>query len=504
VFRPLAAPPAPAGDTAVCRLSPFMLTSSLFLPACGIDSRGEGEYSNAPFKRRRIEYSNAHDRRQGSDNIRCEQSIHKFYVVADEDPLGQGSYGSVYAAHRKGDSQAKVAIKHVKERGRSLQDLSRSMQREIELTQANSHPNLIALHETLITTEGVYMVMERADQSLSDLLGRVGRLSWEEAFSVGMDLCQGLKQLHSRKIIHRDIKPDNLLLFSATNLDGTTSFRVKLADFSLARHLHSNTNPLAQDGEMTPSLSTRLYSAPEILLGTSEYGLAADMWACGLIIAECVCGSPLFTGESDLQHLMAIFHVIGFPTKEPTNSVGAPCAKNGIAIDSTDCCASIWPQFYEHESTDHSMSFTFPCDCPKSECNQQDCPFRHRTVEQRTSDCVVCERWGAQNMLRMSPNEVRDCLPLSSCSSCCKCSHTDDPDHYHQCHDATCQHLHPSQNCLAPLLVLCTQDISPDAPSSTNTQANSGIQLIEQLLVYDPSRRLTASAAAMWLSTAKS
>jgi len=353
------------------------------------------------------------------------------------------------------------------------------------------------------------MVMEQAQQSLADLLGSVGRLSWEETFSVGMDLCQGLKQLHLQKIIHRDIKPDNLLLFPSATSNGAISFRVKLADFSLARHLHTNHNPLSRDGEMTPSLSTRLYSAPEILLGTSEYGLAADMWAFGLIIAECVCGSPLFSGESDLEHLTTLFHVIGFPIMEPVTSVRAPCSKNGTPVDSTDCYASIWPQFY---AIDNSMSFTFPCDCPKSECTQQDCPFRHRKIEPRESECIVCEQWGAQSVLSMPPSEARECLPLSF--NCCKCSsyadadaliHTDDSFHHHQCHDLKCTHLHPSQNCLAALLALCTQDLSSaaDAPSSicTHTQGNFGIQLIEQLLVYDPSRRLTAAATATRLKT---
>merc|ERR1712178_498384 len=102
-------------------------------------------------------------------------------------------------------------------------------------------------------------------------------------------MVNGLQCLHSHRIAHRDLKPDNLLICRQHD---DICFSVKISDLSLSRYT-SSTDPLGEDGTMTPSASTRDYSAPELLLG-ADYGTEVDLWAAGCILAECVCGAKVF------------------------------------------------------------------------------------------------------------------------------------------------------------------------------------------------------------------
>jgi mitogen-activated protein kinase 15 len=96
--------------------------------------------------------------------------------------------------------------------------------------------------------------------------------------------------MHSANVIHRDVKPSNILI----NRDCL----VKLADFSLARSLIYDENTLAN---LSDYVAARWYRAPEILLGSSKYDYSVDMWAVGCILAELYLCRPLFPGSSTLN-----------------------------------------------------------------------------------------------------------------------------------------------------------------------------------------------------------
>lgn len=111
-------------------------------------------------------------------------------------------------------------------------------------------------------------------------------------------LLRGLLECHSRFLMHRDIKPNNLLI----RADGT----LKLADFGLTRPIGNR---------MTVQTITRWYRAPELLLGARSYSMAADMWSVGAVFAELFLRVPFFAGESDIQQLDLIFQALGSPSE---------------------------------------------------------------------------------------------------------------------------------------------------------------------------------------------
>ena len=113
---------------------------------------------------------------------------------------------------------------------------------------------------------------------------------------------QGLEYLHLHWILHRDLKPNNLLV----NSHGV----LKIADFGLAKFFGSPTRV------NTHQVVTRWYRCPELLFGAKQYGTNIDIWSVGCILGELLLRSPLFPGESDLDQLTKIFQVLGSPTEE--------------------------------------------------------------------------------------------------------------------------------------------------------------------------------------------
>ncbi|XP_030323588.1 cyclin-dependent kinase 7 isoform X3 [Calypte anna] len=113
---------------------------------------------------------------------------------------------------------------------------------------------------------------------------------------------QGLEYLHQHWILHRDLKPNNLLL----DENGV----LKLADFGLAKSFGS------PNRVYTHQVVTRWYRAPELLFGARMYGVGVDMWAVGCILAELLLRMPFLPGDSDLDQLTRIFETLGTPTEE--------------------------------------------------------------------------------------------------------------------------------------------------------------------------------------------
>jgi len=100
-------------------------------------------------------------------------------------------------------------------------------------------------------------------------------------------LLKALKYVHSAQIIHRDLKPSNILLDAECNL--------KVADFGLARSLITDSPD--QGAVLTEYVATRWYRAPEILLGSTKYSKAVDMWSVGCILGEMINGKAIFPGN---------------------------------------------------------------------------------------------------------------------------------------------------------------------------------------------------------------
>ena len=123
--------------------------------------------------------------------------------------------------------------------------------------------------------------------------GMVKKFTWQ--------LVQGVRYCHAHRVLHRDLKPQNLLIDKEGNL--------KLADFGLARAFGV---PLRT---YTHEVVTLWYRAPEILLGGRQYSTGVDMWSVGCIFAEMCTRKPLFPGDSEIDEIFKIFRVLGTPTE---------------------------------------------------------------------------------------------------------------------------------------------------------------------------------------------
>merc|ERR1719484_162089 len=119
--------------------------------------------------------------------------------------------------------------------------------------------------------------------------------------NLAFQLCRGVEFCHANRILHRDIKPQNLLV--------DNRLRLKIADFGLAR-AYSVPVP-----KYTHEVVTVWYRAPEILLGSMPYSIPVDIWSVGCIVAEMATGAPLFNGDSEIDTAFKIFQKLGTPTE---------------------------------------------------------------------------------------------------------------------------------------------------------------------------------------------
>lgn len=150
----------------------------------------------------------------------------------------------------------------------------------------------------------LYLVFEYLDQDLKKYMDTCGSdgLSPDLIKSYMFQLLQGVAFCHSHRIMHRDLKPQNLLI--------DRSSRLKLADFGLSRAFGI---PVRM---YTHEVVTLWYRAPEILLGAKHYSTPVDLWSVGCIFAEMATRQALFRGDSEIDQLFKIFQKLGTPTSE--------------------------------------------------------------------------------------------------------------------------------------------------------------------------------------------
>ncbi|RWS09020.1 cyclin-dependent kinase 2-like protein, partial [Dinothrombium tinctorium] len=172
--------------------------------------------------------------------------------------------------------------------------------REISLLKELNHPNVVRLLDVVHCIKDLYLVFEYLDQDLKKLLDNsAAGLSKPLVKSYMLQLLQGIAHCHAHRVIHRDLKPQNLLIDKAGN--------IKLADFGLARSISL---PIRT---YTHEVVTLWYRAPEILLGSRYYGPAVDIWSIGCIFAEMTTKRALFPGDSEIDQLFRIFRTLGTP-----------------------------------------------------------------------------------------------------------------------------------------------------------------------------------------------
>jgi len=216
--------------------------------------------------------------------------------------LGSGTYGTVWKCIRKSD-QAFVAVKHMKFDS-SDEGVPSTALREITILKELSHPNIVGLLKVHYEKEKLFLVLEYCSKDLKKLYS-MKRKPFPPSLvkSFAYQLLRGIDFCHCNRILHRDLKPQNILV----NEDGT----LKLADFGLSRAVQ-----ILPAKHLTREVVTLWYRAPEILLGCKTYDATVDIWSAGLIIAEMIKGMPVASGDSEIDQLFKVFKILGTPSPD--------------------------------------------------------------------------------------------------------------------------------------------------------------------------------------------
>jgi len=225
--------------------------------------------------------------------------------------IGEGTYGVVFKAKDRLTDQY-VALKKIRLETET-EGVPSTAIREISLLKELEHPGVVQLFDVVHQDQKLFMVFEYLDKDLKKLMDDYAAANKHDAGpgpglpeslvrSYLRQLLEAISYCHRHRVLHRDLKPQNLLIDS-TGL-------IKLADFGLARAFGVPVRTY------THEVVTLWYRAPEILLGSKFYSTSVDIWSIGCIFAEMLTRRPLFPGDSEIDQLFRIFRSLGTPTDE--------------------------------------------------------------------------------------------------------------------------------------------------------------------------------------------
>ncbi|KNZ73974.1 Mitogen-activated protein kinase SLT2/MPK1 [Termitomyces sp. J132] len=265
-------------------------------------------------------------------------ALNSVFVVDSEyqfvKELGQGAYGCVVAAthRRSGEGCAIKKITNIN----TKRILTKRCLREIRLLHHfRGHKNITCLYDMDIVFQPsgnfdeVYLyeeLMEADLHAIASIKIRSRQPLTDAHFQsfLYQTLC-GLKYIHSANVLHRDLKPGNLLVNADCDL--------KICDFGLARGYTpggGTSRAAGNQGFMTEYVATRWYRAPEIMLSFVAKTTAIDVWSVGCILAELLGGKPIFKGRDYVDQLNQVLHYLGTPSEDTLRRVGSPRAQDYI------------------------------------------------------------------------------------------------------------------------------------------------------------------------------
>jgi serine/threonine protein kinase len=239
------------------------------------------------------------------------------------DTVGSGAYGVVISAMDKKTGEM-VAIKKI-EKAFEHPTFTKRTLRELKILRLMQHDNIINIQTIQLPRsreemDEIYVVSELMETDLSTVIRSPQPLEDEHCQFFVYQILRGLKYLHSASVLHRDLKPRNLLVNASCDL--------KICDFGLARADLPNLK--VRTASMTDYVATRWYRAPEALLAYKDYSQALDIWSVGCILGELLLREPLLPGNDATHQLELIFTLIGTPSPEDVASIPNLCSREKL------------------------------------------------------------------------------------------------------------------------------------------------------------------------------
>ncbi|KAJ6591684.1 kinase-like protein [Mycena vulgaris] len=231
--------------------------------------------------------------------------------------MGAGAYGVVISAGDEITGET-VAIKLVSRVFDKIQLAKRALREITLLRHFTGHANITGLIDAkMISPESneIYIFMEPMEADLHQIIKSGQTLTGEHVQYFLYQILRGMKFVHSASVIHRDLKPGNLLVNADCEL--------KICDFGLSRGFENASH-------LTEYVATRWYRAPEIMLGFREYDTAIDVWSIGCILAELLSSQPLFKGKDYVDQLKKILDVLGSPEETVLQKIASEKARTYV------------------------------------------------------------------------------------------------------------------------------------------------------------------------------
>ncbi|KAM8814178.1 serine/threonine-protein kinase ULK2 [Rhynchonycteris naso] len=212
------------------------------------------------------------------------------FEYSKRDLVGHGAFAVVFRGRHRQKTDWEVAIKSINKKNLSKSQIL--LGKEIKILKELQHENIVALYDVQELPNSVFLVMEYCNGGdLADYLQAKGTLS-EDTIRVFLhQIAAAMRILHSKGVIHRDLKPQNILLsYASRRRPSVGGIRIKIADFGFARYLHSNMMAATLCG-------SPMYMAPEVIM-SQHYDAKADLWSIGTVIYQCLVGKPPFQANS--------------------------------------------------------------------------------------------------------------------------------------------------------------------------------------------------------------
>jgi serine/threonine-protein kinase len=247
------------------------------------------------------------------------------YTLADK--LGQGAMGEVYRAWHV-TLQRWYAIKLLPAHASEREQLR--FAREAELTARLDHPNAVAIYDSGRAPDGTsYLVLELLDGiNLQQLVERHGPQPPARVIQILLGICAALSEAHGAGVIHRDVKPDNVVLCERNG----GAERAKLLDFGLAKHLGDGADLVDNSNSL---VGTPLYLSPEAITEPASVSVQADLYGLGAVAYFLLTGAPVFNGRSLVEVCVQHLHT----TPEPVSSLSEYAIADDLERIISDCLA---------------------------------------------------------------------------------------------------------------------------------------------------------------------